>query len=375
MPILNLKMDNILSFNQFEINLSYPQKLNNSLIKNEYLSQLSNFRYKKMNIFIGSNASGKTSLIQCIWKILLFLQRKERNIIEDLIHSPNKESSIELDFADNQFLYRIKIKTANDDSRLNIIAAYNTIKLTKQSSYENLSKKLNSLEYIFKDYLETLNSLHINLGWMIVLPATENIFDKIRCLKLNKKEENDFINILNRVLHTLDPSISSVIKSQDADDAYVITHDEIGKIIIQDGMSLKELDKLSSGTKYGFNIAKIIFSIKNRKNGIYLIDEQFSYVNSNIEKAFISLMVSLLGDDEQIFITTHNPEVLNLRLPFHSYNFIKKEKIDGTSFITTYCASEFENRNNVSAKTILDNDVFNINPDVIPILEIGENDE
>jgi AAA15 family ATPase/GTPase len=372
MPILNLKMDNILSFNQFEINFSYPQKLNHSLVNNEFLSQIPSFRYKKINIFIGSNASGKTSLIQCIWKILLFLQRKERIIIENLIHSPNKEANIELDFADNQFLYRIKVKTINNNSHIDIRASYNAIKLTKRSSYEILSKELDSLEYIFKDYLEILNNLNMNLGWMIVLPATENIFDRITCLDLNEKEENDFINILNRVLHTLDPSISSVIKSRDADNAYVITHDEIGKIIIQDGMSLKELDKLSSGTKYGFNIAKIVFSIKNKKNGIYLIDEQFSYVNSNIEKAFISLMVSLLGDDEQIFITTHNPEVLDLKLPFHSYNFIKKEKIDGASFITTYCASEFENRNNVSAKTILDNDVFNINPDIIPILEIGE---
>ncbi len=375
MPILNLKMDNILSFNEFEINFSYPQKLNHSLVKNEFLSQFPSFRYKKINIFIGSNASGKTSLIQCIWKILLFLRRKERIIIEDLIHIPSKEANIELDFADNHFLYRIKVKTTNTDSHLNIMASYNAIKLTKRSSYERLSKGLDSLEYNFKDYLEVLNNLDINLGWMVVLPATEIIFDKITCLKLNKKEENDFINILNRVLHTLDASISSVVKSRDTDDAYVITHDEIGKIIIQDGMSLKDLDKLSSGTKYGFNIAKIIFSIKNKKNGIYLIDEQFSYVNSNIEKAFISLMVSLLGNDEQIFITTHNPEVLDLKLPFHSYNFIKKEKIDETSFITTNCASEFENRNNVSAKTILDNDVFNINPDIIPILEIGENYE
>lgn len=36
------------------------------------------------------------------------------------------------------------------------------------------------------------------------------------------------------------------------------------------------------------------------------------------------------------------------------------------------CASEIENRNNVSPKTIIDNDYFGICPDVNKLLEIGE---
>lgn len=65
--------------------------------------------------------------------------------------------------------------------------------------------------------------------------------------------------------------------------------------------------------------------IKNQLNGIYFIDEQFSYVISDIEKDFISLISTILNGDEQAFITTHNPDVLDLNLPFH--HFISRKRI------------------------------------------------
>ena len=63
MVIMKMKLDNVLAFKNFEVNFSYPQKLKRSLIQNEYLCNYSNFRYKKANIFCGSNASGVTSII------------------------------------------------------------------------------------------------------------------------------------------------------------------------------------------------------------------------------------------------------------------------------------------------------------------------
>lgn len=78
MPIINLKLDNILSFSNFDINFSYPIKLRNTLIPNENLANVPTFRYKKLNIFVGANASGKTSLVKCIWRILDFLASKKK---------------------------------------------------------------------------------------------------------------------------------------------------------------------------------------------------------------------------------------------------------------------------------------------------------
>jgi len=116
----------------------------------------------------------------------------------------------------------------------------------------------------------------------------------------------------------------------------------------------------------------MMFSIKHHQNGIYLIDEQFSYVNSDIEAAMLSTMVSMLNSNEQIFFTTHNMDILCLGFPFHSFYFMKKEKIAGKQKIIINCGSEVENRNNVSPKTIVDNDLFLTSPDLNKIFELVE---
>ena len=57
MIIMRVKADNILCFNDFEINMSYPKKIVNSPVENEWLSERTNFRYKKVNILMGGNAT------------------------------------------------------------------------------------------------------------------------------------------------------------------------------------------------------------------------------------------------------------------------------------------------------------------------------
>ena len=140
----------------------------------------------------------------------------------------------------------------------------------------------------------------------------------------------------------MDSSIIKVTKSKDTNNAYVLEHDCGAKIIIQEGMKLSDIPLLSSGTKYGVNISNIIFGIKHHNNGIYLIDEQFSYVNSDIEAAMLSTMASLLGPNEQIFFTTHNMNILSLGFPFHSFYFMKKEKVNDKQAITVCRASTMQ---------------------------------
>ena len=49
MVILNLKLDNIYSFNNFEINFTYKKKIVNNPIGEENLEGYPNFRYKIKN--------------------------------------------------------------------------------------------------------------------------------------------------------------------------------------------------------------------------------------------------------------------------------------------------------------------------------------
>ena len=379
--LVNLKLDNILSFSNFTINFSYPKKVKNFAINNENLENLNSFRYKKLNIFLGSNASGKSSLLTCIWKIMLFLSKGERSFIDEIVNNNYKESYIEVDFVTNlveqsekkYLLNRVKIKIDNLNCKIKIACIQ--LRLNQGDSYENRAKDLNQFtEYV--DYLEFLNKHNFEIGWHTALPATEPGFDIVKIMNPNdKKTKNEYLFIVNQVLKTLDSSIINVSQSKDSDDAFVIEHESAGKIIVQHGNKLSTIPYLSSGTKYGFNIANLLFSIKTHNNGVYLIDEQFSYVNSDIEIAILNTMVSLLGPDEQIFFTTHNLNVLEIKFPFHSFNFLKKENLDERIVIKSYCASLVENRNNTSAKSIIDNDMLATAPDVNKIYEIGEDDE
>ena len=378
MPILNLKLNNILSFSNFEINFSYPIKLRRNLIGEENLESIPSFRYKKLNVFVGANASGKTSLMKCIWKILLFLRVNEKQDILEIVNKKFEESYIEVDLADElidgYYLRRYKIKIINKANDSDILVSQSSLKLNNGDSYESRVKDFNNIEDDYKNYIEALGDARPNDGWNLTLPATESGFDKIKFIDTkDKKEENEYLDILNRVLKTLDPAIISVKKSLDADNAISIEHEgSVNKLILQAGNPLANVELLSSGTKYGINIANIIYSITKHINGIYLIDEQFSYVNSDVEEAMLSTMVSMLGANEQLFFTTHNANILSLGYPFHSFYFLKKIGENGKKTVKVSCASEVENRNNVSPKSLLDNDVFSTAPDVNKIFELGE---
>lgn len=383
MIIMNLKLNNVLSFYDFSINFSYKTKLRSTLIDNEWLTKIPSFRYKKLNIFMGSNATGKTSLVKCIWSILLFFKDKNKNDIVEIFNTKYETSDIEIDLVEsnkgNKILHRFKIKSNNQEVGIGIKISHTFMQISStpssKDSYETIVKKLDLIPDDFVDYIDALNDCNLDIGWNILLPATEKEFNEVMYIKgNNEKEENIYLDILNMVFKTLDPSIINVSKSKDANNAYVFEHESVGKIIIQDGMQVQAIPHLSSGTKYGINISNMLFSIKFHRNGIYLIDEQFSYVNSDIEAAILSTMVSMLGNDEQIFFTTHNTDILSLRFPFHSFYFMKKpynlEK--KRNEIRVVCASEVENRNNVSAKRIIDNDIFQTAPNTNDIFKLGE---
>ena len=85
MIVMNIEMDNFMSFNNFAMNLSYPKKIVNSSIENEFLTGFTNFRYKKVNILMGANATGKTSFGKMLMNIFHFMDKKQYTRIARLI--------------------------------------------------------------------------------------------------------------------------------------------------------------------------------------------------------------------------------------------------------------------------------------------------
>ncbi len=345
MIIMNIELDNIFGFNDFKLNFSYPKKIVNSNIKNEHLSDKPNFRYKKLNIILGSNATGKTTLGKAIMTIFNCINTKEFSKLIELKNNKNKDLKFLLDYInsyDTNFLYRIECCLNDlDDIKLKIFKS----KISKSDSYERCIKKLKKISDDNLNYLENLSKINVE-GWRFSFPESDsfNVMD---------------INILNKVLKTLDNSVDKVIKVDEsqARNAYSIKFKN-RDVVIQSGIVSSD-STLSSGTKNGIYVASFITAIKENLNGFYYCDEKFSFINSEIENAILSLMVELLHDNTQLFFTTHNIETLDMDIPVHSFIFFnKKDKIYAIN------PEKFIKKNDISLKNAAQNQVFDFGPDL-----------
>ena len=368
MAVLRLDLDNILCFNGFSVDFSYPKKLVNSNLQGEFLSNYPNIRYRKANIIVGSNASGKTSLGRALWQIFLFLKDKEAKTIAAIVNHPEKPFSILMDciFNHGEF-FRVEIKREPPEEEM--LVRLQVLQANANDSYEALVAKLDPSK-AFESPLSALNQFEFG-GWHFSFPSIEEGFDQISC-KYEEAEKKDFCEIFKSVLSTMDPSIENVYPSAELRDSFIVVFHDGDSIAITNGAKLGSIRRLSSGTKYAVNVAGVIYAIKKHRNGFYFVDEQFSYVGSDVEIACLTKMISLLDDGEQLFFTSHNTELLALPLPNHSFNFMSKNQADeGPSVIWTNAAS-LEKRNNVNIKNLYDNDFFGAIPNVDKILNIAE---
>ena len=356
-------MDNIFSFNDFEINFTYKKKPVNNPIGDETLKGFPNFRYQKVNIITGANASGKTTLGKAIMAILNFISNRNINHILRTINIPSKEASFSIDYYVGDGIVRRIVFVANpntkteEDTTIKVFA----VKLEKLDTYEIYLKKLENTE----PSVELKDICNTNVGWAFRFPfdTDEVTYD------FDEEYFDEYEEILNEIIVSLDPAIEKVKKSKEVAKCFnVYFKNGMQPIPVENNRNTRDLPRLSSGTKYAFNLAYVYLAVKNRLNGFYYVDEQFSYINNDVEKAFIALLSSMIVNDEQIIFTTHNTDVLDLNLPIHAYGFLKKDD----KKITYINASSVEKKNNVSIKNDYDNDRFNVAPNLDKIYSLGD---
>lgn len=368
MVILDVRMDNLYAFKNFHMNLTYPKKIVGSSIEEEHLTDRPNFRYKKVNVIMGANASGKTTFGRALMKIFNFIDQKNYFFITDIVGDRKKDASFVLDMASKQnVFYRISCKISPCDyekySAENISVEIRQANILVKDSYESCVKRIEATCYEPLDnYLEELEKVG-SLDWLFMYP------DEAKMLHFHKREPQ-FGKILERILKALDPSIREVKKSTDVENAYVIrTRDRA--IIIQDGEKF-DTDFLSSGTKAGVEIAQMVSSIKHEHCSFYYCDEKFSYIHSDLEKAILSLMIDGLRANDQLFFTSHNTDILDMNLPKHAFTFLCKDVTNLDCPINCISASEVLKRNTDSLKNAVENDMFACSPAVDLIYAIGD---
>ncbi len=194
------------------------------------------------------------------------------------------------------------------------------VKINSRDSYETCKERMNSMEAVMDNsYSLALDSIE-PLTYCFQYPVDADGEYRLR----DVKNPALYSAIMEKVLKSLDPAIDKVEPLTEVDNSFVIRM-ENRSFILQDG-ELTNKAFLSSGTKAGIAVADILYSTKQEGRGLYYCDEKFSYINSDTEKAAVSVMIDALGENEQLFFTTHNSDILDLPLPKHSFLFLKSAR-------------------------------------------------
>ncbi len=371
MVIMNIQLDNLLLFNDFSLNLSYPKKPVHSSIESEHLTGRSNFRYKKLVILMGANATGKTALGKTLMAIFNFITKKEANNIFQLIDNPSRPASFSIDLAFSDCtLYRINAdvkakKNLNDEyTSDDLSVSVKHVNIGKNDNYERCAEQLRSAKEIKSDYYAKTLEAVPPLTWLFEYPfASEG---KQRAVR--PANPHLYSQVLRQILQTLDPRIKDVTEVASIENTYAIKYPN-SSVIIKDGLVM-EPAKLSSGTNEGIGVAQLITDMKMNACEFYYCDEKFSHIHTDAEKAFISVMIDLLGNNQQLFFTTHNLDILEINLPLHSFAFLSRDD-SPDHYVSCVFASDYLKKNNVSLRNAVENDLFSTIPSTTDIIQLA----
>jgi AAA15 family ATPase/GTPase len=360
MIIMDICLDHFYAFKNFHMNLSYPKKIVNSFIEGEYLEERPNFRYKKAVILMGANATGKTTLGRMLGYIFNLIEWQDPSKLYELAAENNQDASFSIDFLiDEPVLYRIsgKLLSESPKTRPKLFLQIKETEIRKNDSYEISKSRLDAQPDHFTDNFSTELDKLPEFGW--AFRSSDYAFTSRKSLQ-----------ILETVLKVLDPAISSVEPLDMVQNSFVIQLNG-QKVIVQDGKAA-DPNLLSAGTFSGIAVADMLSRIIDGKNGFYYCDEKFSCIQSDVEKAILSVMVSRLSDYNQLIFTTHNADVLDMPYPKHTFMFLKKGSQVQKIPIQIISASDYLKRNTDSLRSAFENDLFGVTPNVDTIFELEE---
>lgn len=342
------------AFKDFTMNMSYPKKIVDSPIENEFLKDFPNFRYKKVIVLMGANASGKTSLGKVLLDIFNFIDKKEFTRLTDRIGNKSKKASFTMDFVDeHNFLNRVEvmIEPAEVYRSEHIHASVQKEQIRIGDNYEKCAERFQAIELISrKDYIEQLEKID-GSNWMFEFTLSPE-----RKKQYLLSQADKYLDILKTTLITLDPRIKNVTKVKESDDSYIIKYENYS-ILLHDGELIDKNNVLSSGTKEGIGVANIIASVKGGDFSFVYCDEKFSHIHSETEKTFLSVMIECMGENSQLFFTTHNSDILDMNLPKHTFAFLRRS-MDEENRISCIYASEYLKKNTESLRNAVENDLF-----------------
>lgn len=380
MIFTDVTIKNMFGIKNVEIPLSYPRKTPNSPVK-QYLREFNNINYKKVNIILGGNATGKTS----IGKSLCFVQNfmkgvsvslEEFSTFHKVQYEKDKPFGFDVVFISGEYMYGVSalFKRNVELGNHNLIhESWRKIPLKETGSYTTHKEHLyeTSPIYIYGDKNEGVK-YEVRSAYLSSVEGENDLLYIRDRLSFSYHYSNhsrsslDFddisIGFFESILKSFDPSIQSVSKSTEVDHELLITfsNNHIERIDVNN-LKYGVNSVLSAGTYEIINLVTTLYYIKNTGDGVYYIDEKMAFSHSNLEKTIINLILEWIDDkDAQVFITTHNKELLDIGLPVYNYMFtVKNYHSSEIEIINPELSVHHKSR---SMRTMVEDDVFGVAP-------------
>lgn len=383
MIFYEIKLDDLFQFKNFSIDFTYSRESKFSPIPQVH-KKYPNLKFKKFVILLGANASGKTTLGKALCVIQNFLNGKDIskisffNMKDTFEKGISKEISIETTFSTQTYMYNVSFKI---DS--NGISSETWKRVTlKNLSYIKHKQELDKSKPIYnkddfntnsfvsyfltsKENIHHRNEIQNSLGFIYSFSGLEN----------NSIDEAIGLDIkyLKNIIMSFDNSIIDVSNSKEVAGNKII-HFKNGhkEIILKNGrLSDEHNSVLSTGTKESIMLAYVIYALyKNAYHTLY-IDEKMSHSHSEIEQQIIQILITLIDRiDGQVFITSHNSDLLNLNIPNYNFILFKKNR-DGTisKVIEPEKVVKHQNR---KLKKIVEEDIFSTAPILDSLIDLHD---
>lgn len=352
---------NLYSFDDFTLNFTYDRKIKYNTVGEEHLKDFSEFKYRKVNILMGSNSSGKTSVGKVMMSIQNLLSQKTFSYLPiEKINKKNENASINVDFVENGNLYNYVVEFNLTGYIKEELRSY---KLKKKDSYKvakiGVSKQeVKAMEYDRKnknEISEILIDEKLSFGWLYS-------FALISEKDNNHVAEYD-LKIMEKILKGFDCTIDKIEKIT-GKKSFNIIFKNGDNLAVQDNKAVND-ERISSGTLESIRIASILSQMKENERN-YFIDENIVHSHTEMEKGILNAMINLLYSDSQLFFTTHNMDILEMNLPIHAYQIL------GNKFAKSYVV-DVKNKykkNDRNLRNYIENDEFKTLPDGDFLLEI-----
>ena len=180
----------------------------------------------------------------------------------------------------------------------------------------------------------------------------------------------DLLKDTEKILKVIDNSIDSIraIESKGLDkkddssvweDDYYIVFKNGEQVLVEESnpKSIKD-NRLSQGTIEAIEMSYILKNINYYPGTVYL-DEQMAYMHTELSNDLILKLIES-NQDSQLFITTHNENVLDLNVPIHSFTFL----VRNNGKIEVVYPEKTLNKNDRKLKTYVQNNYFETYPEL-----------